>query len=390
MKSKVTYLLISALMAAACTDKSYQGIESEMAADEALPIHIVVGDPGDILESKGSGPVEDTDGAMWEGKTIHVFAFKRDLNSDYANISATGHDDCIIDGSVDTEGALGGKEATVNTDDSYITWKNDDQTLYYRPGNQPYDFFAYYTDKPVPDSDVYRSKEGVRIMMDVDGSTDIMSAYAYLTEEQLNRPVFSDMDKVDLNTYAFSSWSAKRNIHPVLYFDHHLTRFDFEVKAGWEKSNDIIIDSLVVRSRRRAVFTVAHKNPSLLGLDFSNAPYEMTALSEADGSPLRKDFWKLHYIPGSEEMTKLGGSLMIAPDITYDAFLYLKQKMEDGEVKTHENLISLVSSEGQFTAGSQYLVSATIYGLTSIDISVKTTDWQEGGSIDVGNDKFEE
>ena len=91
-----------------------------------------------------------------------------------------------------------------------------------------------------------------------------------------------------------------------------------------------------------------------------------------------------------EEMTKLGGSLMIAPDITYEASLYLKQQMEDGEVKTHQNLISLVSSEGQFTAGSQYLVSATIYGLTSIDISVKTTDWQEGGSIDVGNDKFEE
>ena len=96
------------------------------------------------------------------------------------------------------------------------------------------------------------------------------------------------------------------------------------------------------------------------------------------------------YISGSEEMTKLGGSMMIAPDITYEAYLYLKQKMKDGEIKTHKNLISLISSEGQFTAGSQYLVQATIYGLTSIDITVTMTDWQHGGSVDVGSDKFEE
>lgn len=383
-------MIISAIMLAGCTDNSYKGIVSEMSADEELPIHIVVGDPGDILQSKGSGPMEDGDDAVWEGKTIHVFAFKRDLNSDYSMVSASGHDDCLIDGSPDTDGCLGGKEATVNTHDSYITWKKDDRTMYYRPGTQPYDFFAYYTDAPVPDSDIYRGKEDVRIMLDIDGSTDIMSAYASLTDEQLNRPGFSEMDKVDLNTYSFSAWSAKRNIHPVFYFDHHLTRFEFEMRAGWEDADNITIDSLVIISKRKAVFTVAHKNPSRLGLDLTGAPYDRTALSNADGSPFAKDQWKLVYTPGNEEMTKVGGSLMVAPDIKYDAYLYLKQNMDTGVVKTHENHINLTSSEGRFTAGSQYLVSAVVYGLTSVDISVTMARWQEGGNVNVGSDKFED
>ena len=58
-----------------CVDNSYKGIVSEMSADEELPVHIIVGDPGDILESKGTGAMEDGDAAVWKGKTINVLAF---------------------------------------------------------------------------------------------------------------------------------------------------------------------------------------------------------------------------------------------------------------------------------------------------------------------------
>lgn len=373
-----------------CVDNSYKGIVSEMSADEELPVHIIVGDPGDILESKGTGAMEDGDAAVWKGKTINVFAFKRDLNSNYSNISAEGHDDCLIDGSCDRKGCLGGKEATVNSEDSYITWTGSDDLVYYKPGNQPYDFFAYYTDNEIADSDIYRSKEDVRIKLDIDGCSDIMSAYASLTEEQLGRPVFSDMDRFDLNAYSFSAWSAKRNIHPVFYFKHHLVRFNFEMKAGWDESDEIIIDSLVIVSKRKAIFTVAHKNPSRTGLDFTGSPYERTPLSEADGSPLREDYWKLTYTPGNEDMIPIAGSLMVAPDMKYDAYLYLKQKMSTGEVKTHENHINLTCEEGRFTAGSHYLVRANIYGLTSVDITVTLGQWKDGGNVNVGSDKFED
>lgn len=386
---------ISAIMAlclaAGCVDKSYTGIINEMTAgDEDLPVHIVVGDPGDIVEAKGTGAMEDGDAAVWEGKTINVFAFKRSLDSDYSTLSASGHEDCLIDGSCDRGGHLGGKEAGVNPSDSYIRWTGDEETVYYKPGNQPYDFFAYYTDGPVADSKISRSKEDVRIMIDIDGCSDIMSAYASLTEDQLSRPGFSDIDKLDLNTYSFSAWSAKRNIHPVFYFNHHLTRFDFVIKAGRESAETIIIDSLVIKAKDKAIFTVAHKNPSRLGLDFSGSDYGRIPLSEADGTPLRKDFWKPEFTQEGVEMKPLGGSLMVAPDIKYDAYLYLKEHMENGEIKTHENHMNITCSEGRFDAGSQYLVKATIFGLTSVDITVNLAEWEEGGSIDIGSDKFED
>ena len=154
MKASRYIFAIMALCLASCVDRSYKGIVSEMTADEELPVHIMVGDPGDIVEAKGSGAMEDGDAAVWDGKTIRVYAFKRDLNSDYSNISASGHEDCLIDGSCDKDGCLAGKEASVNPDDSYITWTGADDLLYYKPGNQPYDFFAYYTDNEVADSDI--------------------------------------------------------------------------------------------------------------------------------------------------------------------------------------------------------------------------------------------
>lgn len=390
MNVRTAYIGIMALCLTACVDKSYSGIVSEMTADEQLPVHIIVGDPGDILESKGSGAIEDGDQAVWEGRTINVFAFRRDLESDYSMVSASGHDDCLIDGSIDRDGCLGGKEATVNREDSYIRWTGSEDLVYYYPGQQPYDFFAYYTDGPVADSDIYRGKEDVRIMLDIDGSSDIMSAYASLTEEQLGRPSFSDMDRIDLGTYSFSAWSAKRNIHPVFYFNHHLVRFDFVIRAGWESAETIIIDSLVIKAKDKAVFTVAHKNPSRMGLDFSASDYGRIPLSEKDGSPLRKDFWKPEFTQEGVEMKPLGGSLMVAPDVRYDAYLYLKEHMDDGEIKTHENHINLICDEGHFDSGAQYEVKATIFGLTSVNISVNLAKWEEGGSVNIGSDKFED
>ena len=84
MKRLITYSGIILLLLTGCVDKSYKGVLSEMLADEELPVQIIIGDPGDILESKGSGALEDSDPTVWEGKTIHIYAFKRDINSDYS------------------------------------------------------------------------------------------------------------------------------------------------------------------------------------------------------------------------------------------------------------------------------------------------------------------
>ena len=252
-----------------------------------------------------------------------------------------------------------------------------------RTDGHPYDFFAYYIDQDTADEDISRSKEDVRIMMDIDGHQDVMSSYATLTEEQLSRPGYTEFDKIELETYSFSSYSAKRNIHPVFYFKHHLTRIDFEMSAGSFESENIMIDSIVVQSKTKAIFTVAHKNPSNMGLDFSiSRDYKGLALPEADGSKLRLDTW--HPIMGEDGnpvRTKIGGCLLLAPDKKYQLSVHVKENKPDGSVLRYENRLSLSSPEGYFGEGNQYAVHLTVYGIAEIAINVELKKWQEGGNF---------
>ena len=381
MKVRNNIFILMALCLAAYTDNSYKGIESEMNTGEQLPVHIIVGDADEIVEAKGSGAMEDDDPQVWEGKTINVFAFRREVTADYSIDAASGNDDCLIDGSLDQAGNLGGKEANVNDLDSYITWKDPEEVIYYRTDDHPYDFFAYYIDQQTPDSDIYRTKDEVRIMMDIDGHQDVMSAYASLTEEQLSRPGYTDMDKAQLETYSFSAYSAKRNIHPVFYFKHHLTRIDFEMSAGSEDSENIMIDSIVVQSKSKAIFTVAHKNPTSMGMDFSiSRDYKGLALPEADGSKLKLDTWHPEMgDDGQPVRKKIGGSLLLAPDNRYQLSIHVKENKLDGSVLRYENRMSLTSPEGHFGEGNQYVVHLTVYGLEEISINVELKKWVEGG-----------
>lgn len=390
MRHRLSYIFGLMILLAGCTDSSYRGIMSELNTEEELPVRVIVGDPG-YIEVRGTGAMEDDSDSLWNGKTINVYAFRRDLRTDYRTTSAAEGADCLIDGSRDSDGGQAGKEATVNILDSYISWTGKENVVYYISDTDPYDFFAYYTDAPVADEDIYRSVDDVKIMIDIDGSQDIMSAYAELTDEQIDRPEFTEADKLDLKAYSFSMFSARRNVQPIFYFRHHLTRFDFVIRAGRESSEDIIIDSLVVMSKTKAAFTVASKNPSRLGTDFSIATERKgLALTEKDGSPLRQDYWKPEFTEEGKDMRPLGGSMLVAPDIQYDAWLYLKEFKEEGKVMTHANHINLVCSDGRFDEGSIYEVKATIFGLTSVDVSVTLQEWTEAGSVNIGNDKLEE
>lgn len=384
MRFRNSILLSAVICLASCTDKSYRGAENDMDTGEQLPVHIIVGDAGEIMEAKGSGAMEDGDPQVWEGKTINVFAFRRDLAADFSINSASGNDDCLIDGSIDREGSLGGKEAKVNSLDSYISWSGPEDVIYYRSDNHPYDFYAYYIDQETDDKDIYRTKEEVRIMMDIDGHQDVMSAYATLTDEQLSRPGYSELDKAELETYSFSAYSAMRNIHPVFYFRHHLTRIDFEMTPGSAESADIVIDSIVVQSKSKAIFTVAHKNPTGLGMDFSiSREYKGLALTEADGSRLKQDTWKPSFAEdGSPMRTKIGGSLLVAPDNKYKFSIHVKETEPDGTVLRYEHRLDLVSPDGYFGEGNQHVVHLTVYGLEEISISVELQKWQEGGNLE--------
>ena len=91
-----------------------------------------------------------------------------------------------------------------------------------------------------------------------------MSSKAELTEEQLYRKDFTDEDRFTIINYAYSSYTARLDIVPVMYFKHLLTRLSFELYPGRAQACDVYVDSIKVFSKSKAVFTVAHKQSNKL------------------------------------------------------------------------------------------------------------------------------
>ena len=382
------------LMLFSCTDKSYRGsADTQFSPEESRLVIMSVGNTDNII-LKGSGAIENGDYDVWDGKPIYVYAFKRDLMTSFAATSMDDSESCLIDASRDELGSLAGKRAKVGMLDAYVVWDGIEKAVYYHPGNYPYDFYAYYIDNmEVPSEQISRTDDSVSFPVEIDGSTDFMSAKAELTEEQLYRQDFTDEERFDIINYAYSAYTAALDIHPVVYFKHLLTRLSFDIYPGREEANNVYIDSIKVLSRTAATFTVAHKQDSRLGLDFSGSDVRSPLwLAEPDGTPLKLDTYHTDYtgdfsVPVYErDSVSVGGSLLVAPDREYEMHIYLKER-SGGSLKTYELVTSLTNSQRIFYAGDHYRVRLAVYGLYEMDISAKLVPWTYGGEIIIDNDK---
>ena len=184
-----------------------------------------------------------------------------------------------------------------------------------------------------------------------------------------------------------------------MYFKHHLARLRFELYPGRVEANEVYVDSITVRSKDRAIFTVAHKADDRMGVDFSmDSTYTFLSLRETDGSRLRRDTYHTDYtgdynLPLYErDGVQVGGSLLVAPDTQYEAHIYLKErgKGNSSMVYTYENVVPITCNEGVFEAGKQYTVRIGVYGMMEIDVGVEIVPWGYGGSITIDQeDRYE-
>ena len=191
------------LMLFSCTDKSYRGsADTQFSPEESRLVIMSVGNTDNII-LKGSGAIENGDYDVWDGKPIYVYAFKRDLMTSFAATSMDDSESCLIDASRDELGSLAGKRAKVGMLDAYVVWDGIEKAVYYHPGNYPYDFYAYYIDNmEVPSEQISRTDDSVSFPVEIDGSTDFMSAKAELTEEQLYRQDFTDEAESEVGALA--------------------------------------------------------------------------------------------------------------------------------------------------------------------------------------------
>lgn len=393
---------------------SYRGLVDVTVTDDNFePQRIVmfVGKSNEIKEEdiKGSGVISTVEGL--EDKFFYIYSFlKGNIDIPYTGLASEGDNTCLIDGSLDEEGSMAGRKVFWNPESGIIEWAHGGDHLYYPLGDArslTYDFFAYYIDEDMPltNENVHRKQNSVVIDVEIDGSQDLMSAYAKPTEEELTQNADTPEDVSHRERCSYSHFTASLNIHPRFVFKHHLTKLDFKIVPGGTPgtTKDVTIEKIEIRSMTRGKFTVADKNPANLRVVFDSDHYDDLPLKEKAG----EDFVPrlITTISGDEVTDGVIddlGSFLVAPDEKYEIFVTLSEMREDGLVSESErNRLEVYlgqtpeedegdgdrEDDGNFGAGHEYLITLTIYGKMDIKVGTELLDWDDGGGFDYDYDE---
>ena len=397
MLRKLTYMFAAAFLLQGCVDDSFHGTSDSLYGDDAVDIPVVValGDPGRGIV-KGAGAIDNLE--EWSGSNIYVYAFAQDPQTSYKTTSSIDPLRCLVDGSKDQRGTYIGKKARLDATNSYAIWERGDADMIYPSADNSkwkYDFFAYYLDDiDVKNTDVERRDDAVVVNIEIDGTQDIMSSKAEISDKQVSH--FTEREKELIRENQFSYYTAQRSVVPTFMFNHHLVRLEFEVHAGvmLGDSKILTIHGLDVESRNRASFTVASKNSENMGLTFSEER-KIMPLTEDGGGPLKDDEYVVKVRPSSDvapQKFKLGDCLLVAPSDEYDAYIVMSEMTSDGVLSVSRGRTPMkisYPSGGQFMSGNQYKVKLTIFSANNVSASVEMEPWFHGGEInmDMENDK---
>ncbi|MEG2149929.1 MAG: hypothetical protein RRY36_01725 [Bacteroidaceae bacterium] len=415
MIHRLAILILISTSFIACADNSYKGyVEPNELIEDPTPVMLTVGDPSFSVETKGSGAIDGSKDDAWNGSLIYIYSFVKDMNSvSYDITSANNLDICLIDGSIDKPGTPLGKEAKIPEIKTLpIMWTGAEQAVFYRPNNIPYDFFAYYIDEMnIQEMDVLRAPDHIQMNVTIDGTQDLMSAHAQLTKSQIDEidtsPVFTETEKFNIKNNSYSAYTARRNFQPIMIFRHHLVRLVFKLFAGGVGANDAIVDSIIIKSKVKGVFTVASAKGEKMGLDFSgsneykelylkekNAKGEMVDLTQDKShTSYTGDFSEPLYERNGAMV--VGESMLVASDTEYKCLIKMKQYIEKlGRWKyfTAEADLKAVDAKGEpapFLPGQQYTVRVAIYGVQKVEIETPLEPWGQGGNVELDpNDDF--
>ena len=248
----------------AVSDAQNTAIE-DVDANGRPAIHVGIGNIAQMA-TRGTGTVGGVEGFgadltgevtnKWAGQHINVFMFtkgaldndgniieaqKYETTFNLTNIAAPNENpnylynntEMVTPGSAENKIPGMGAFAQTNSDEAMI----EDGTIQYYPLSGNFDFFGYHLDDALdPDVaqatpatvDYYINKDDDdkwTVPFVIDGTQDLMSTKAALTTAQegkiSGRP----------NDY-YSAYAARKDVQPILSFNHLLTRFAFFVKAG--------------------------------------------------------------------------------------------------------------------------------------------------------------
>lgn len=417
MKKMFFFALAAAGMLTACSNDDTLGGNGEQNVSEQ---QIRLGVASAKVQTRGTGTVGGMTDAenVWAGQTLWVYMLQKgSMDLAYYKAPAVGGV-ATPDVEVFNNKKFTAPDAANNTKSGLAT--TADGTIAYYPVSGNYDFWGYRVDdaagatpvvKTVDDTgaEVEANVATKRVVdIEIDGSQDIMAGKAAPSNDEVTK----------LGGYAenfYSAYAARKGVQPNITFNHLLTRFTFEVRAGSKataglpaggNTDAVKVTGVSVDSKTTGTLTVAYTGETKAAADLLTFTGDASALTlkQRDAALADNNAPLVALEPVSLTWTddaatigdviKVGEALLVAPGQTeYPLTIALSQDVlqKVGETKVTMPLEqkATIKMDGvkAFEPGKSYKVTITVYGLEEIKVTATLVPWVDGGSIDIDDDR---
>lgn len=420
MKKMFFFALAAAGMLTACSNDDTLGGNGEQNASEQ---QIRLGVASSKVQTRGTGTVGGMTDAenVWAGQTLWVYMLQKgSMDLAYYKAPAVGGV-ATPDVEVFNNKKFTAPDAANNTKSGLAT--TADGTIAYYPVSGNYDFWGYRVDDAAGATPVVKivDDNGDEVTADhmdqatkrvvdieIDGSQDIMAGKAEPSADEVAK----------LGNYAdnfYSAYAARKGVQPNITFNHLLTRFTFEVRAGSKataglpaggNTDAVKVTGVSVDSKTTGTLTVAYTGATKEAADlltFTGAASPLTlkqrSTTAADNNEALVALEPVSLTWTDDAATigdvlKVGEALLVAPGETeYPLTIALSQDVlqKVGETKVTMPLEqkATIKMDGTktFEPGKSYKVTITVYGLEDIRVTATLVPWADGGSIDIDDDR---
>lgn len=417
MKKMFFFALAAAGMLTACSNDDTLGGNGEQNVSEQ---QIRLGVASSKVQTRGTGTVGGMTDAenVWAGQTLWVYMLQKgSMDLAYYKSPAVG-----TTAAAETEVFNNKEFKAPNTADNT---KSDlattaDGTIAYYPVSGNYDFWGYRVDDAVTGTPAVKTvgDDGTEVEANVatkrvvdikiDGSQDIMAGKAAPSAKEVT----------DLGGYAenfYSAYAARKGVQPNITFNHLLTRFTFEVRAGSKataglpaggNTDAVKVTGVSVDSKTTGTLTVAYTGETKAAADLLTFTGDASALTlkQRDENAVDNNEALVALKPVSLTWTdenaamgdvlKIGEALLVAPgEKEYPLTIALSQdvlqKVGEAKVTMPLEQKATIKMDGTktFEPGKSYKVTITVYGLEDIRVTATLVPWADGGSIDIDDDR---
>lgn len=420
MKKMFFFALAAAGMLTACSNDDTLGGNGEQNVSEYW---IRLGVASSKVQTRGTGTVGGMTDAenVWAGQTLYVLMLQKgSMDLAYYKAPAVGGV-ATPDVEIFNNKKFTAPDAANNTKSGLAT--TADGTIAYYPVSGNYDFWGYRVDDAAGATPVVKivDDNGDEVTADhmdqatkrvvdieIDGSQDIMAGKAEPSADEVAK----------LGNYAdnfYSAYAARKGVQPNITFNHLLTRFTFEVRAGSKataglpaggNTDAVKVTGVSVDSKTTGTLTVAYTGATKEAAELLTFTGDASALTlkQRDAALADNNAPLVALEPVSLTWTddaatigdviKVGEALLVAPGETeYPLTISLSQdvleQLTGAKVTIPLEQKATIKMDGtkKFEPGKSYKVTITVYGLQEIEVTATLVPWADGGSIDIDDDR---